>query len=141
MPALFRVPSQQGKEYSLNRTFATLTAAFAFSAIIAAGSVAQAQGASATQMPSQNSGGMSGSVPMQQPGSGGMHSSGGMSGAAETYGSAPHARSEHSMRSERRAMRRQQRADRRAAQDPNGAYMGGGGVFERLPDGSLRPVL
>ncbi|MFH5926186.1 hypothetical protein [Roseomonas xinghualingensis] len=125
----------------MSRTLATLTAAFAFSAIMATGSVVQAQSATTTQMPSQNSGSVPGSVPMQQPGSGGMSNSGGMSGATGTYGSAPQARSERSMRMERRAMRRQQRAERRAAQDPNGAYMGGGGVFERQPDGSLRPVL
>jgi hypothetical protein len=129
-------PDRKIEETTMSRTFTALAATLAFTAVVATGSIAQAQTGMGTQMQQQGSGGMSGSMPMQHQGSSGM------SGSAEMSGSAPpmHARQHRGMRQERRAARRQMRADRQAANNPDGAYMGGGGVFERLPDGSLRPV-
>jgi hypothetical protein len=143
-------PDRKIEETTMSRTFTALAATLAFTAVVATGSIAQAQTGMGTQMQQQGSGGMSGSMPMQHQGSSGMsgsmpmqhQGSGGMSGSADMSGSAPpmHARQHRGMRQERRAARRQMRADRQAANNPDGAYMGGGGVFERLPDGSLRPV-
>jgi hypothetical protein len=116
------LPDRKIEETTMSRTFTALAATLAFTAVVATGSIAEAQS------------GMG--APMQ-------HSpSGSMSGSTDMTGSAPpmHARERHGMRQERRAMRRQMRAERRAENDPDGAFMGGGGVYERMPDGSLRPV-
>jgi hypothetical protein len=115
------LPDRKIEETTMSRTFTALAATIAFTAVVATGSIAEAQ--SGMGAPMQNS----------PPGS--------MSGSDMT-GSAPpmHAREHRGMRQERRAMRRQMRAERRAENDPDGAFMGGGGVYERMPDGSLRPV-
>ena len=116
----------------MSRTFAAIAAAFAFTALVAGGSAAQAQANDPISGTSGSGSTMSGST---------------MSGAPMAAGAAPMARPagqrrmHRQMRHERHAMRRQMRADRRAAANPDAAYMGGGAVYERTPDGGLRPVM
>jgi hypothetical protein len=121
-------PDHKIEETTMSWTFTALAATLAFTAVVATGSIAEAQS------------GMG--APMQQ------SPSGSMSGSDMTGSTPPmHAREHRGLRQERRAMRqerratrRQMRAERRAENDPDGAFMGGGGVYERMPDGSLRPV-
>jgi hypothetical protein len=130
-------------ETAMSRNFATLAAVCAFSALLVAGSAAQAQGTmdrggmsgSGMNSGGMTSGGMSGGGAMNAPQAG----SGDMSGRPMASGS--HRAMRHERHMQRRGERRQMRADRRAAENPDGAYMGGGGVFERAPDGSLRPAM
>ncbi|MFC7736897.1 hypothetical protein ACFQX4_13790 [Roseomonas sp. GCM10028921] len=131
----------------MSRNLAALTAAFAFTAMVAAGGV-QAQtsmGGSAGGMPSGMGSTTTGSTGMNSNMNSGPAGSGGMpmpAPQASQGGMQDHSmHGQRAMRGERRAMRRQDRASRRAANDENGAYMGGGGVYERLPDGTLRPVM
>lgn len=133
----------------MSRNIAALTAALAFTAIVAAGG-AQAQGSStmggsAGGMPSGMGSTTTGSTGMNSNMNSGPAGSGGMpmpAPQASQGGMQDHSmHGQRAMRGERRAMRRGERAERRAANDQNGAYMGGGGVYERLPDGTLRPVM
>ena len=125
----------------MSRKLTVLAAAFAFTALVAAAPGAHAQAQSDMVAPGANPGaGMSGSTMPRgramAPATGGAMSSG--TAASDMPQGGMHHR--RAMR-ERQAMRREMRANRRAANNPDSAYMGGGGVFERAPDGSLRPVM
>lgn len=110
----------------MSRKLSALAAAFAFTALVAAAPGAHAQAQSDMVAPGAMPGASApGTMPMSAAPARGMH----------------HSRAVRAERRERHAMRREMRANRRAANDPNGAYMGGGGVYERAPDGSLRPVM
>ena len=120
----------------MSRNLTALAAAFAFTALVASAPGAHAQAQSDMVAPGANPGaGMSGSSMPR-----GRAMAPAASGAMSSEMPATGMHHRRAMR-ERHAMRRQERADRRAANDPNGAYMGGGGVFERAPDGSLRPAM
>jgi hypothetical protein len=142
----------------MSRKLALLAAAFAFSAIIGAGSLAHAQAQSDMIPPGGSLPG--GSTMGSRAQMGGSAMSGGASASAgapmrgtsagagapmrgASMGTGRSMRRHHAMRGNRgmRAERRQMRADRRAAQNPDAAYMGGGAVYERTADGSLRPVM
>ncbi|WP_043833605.1 hypothetical protein [Muricoccus aerilatus] len=120
----------------MSRKLTVLAAAFAFTALVAAAPGAHAQAQSDMVAPGANPGaGMSGAT-MPRGRAMVPATSGAMSSDMPQRGM--HHR--RAMR-ERQAMRREMRANRRAANNPDSAYMGGGGVFERAPDGSLRPVM
>jgi hypothetical protein len=114
----------------MSRKFTLLAAACAITALVGIGSGAQAQSQSDMVPPGGNpAGGASRSMsPATMPGSA-------MAPRHHSMGRRA------AMHRERRAMRREMRADRRAAQNPDAAYMGGGAVYERMPDGSMRPVM
>lgn len=103
----------------MSRNFTILAAACAITALVGFGSAAQAQSQSDMVAPGGSVPGAS-SAPMSRPGA---------------------MRHHRMMHREHRAMRREMRADRRAAANPDAAYMGGGAVYERMPDGSMRPVM
>jgi hypothetical protein len=129
----------------MSRKLTVLAAAFAFTALVAAAPGAHAQAQSDMVAPGAMPGtSMPGTMPQGRamaPSPRGSMSSGTMTEAAPAHRGMHHGRAMREERRERRAMRSQARADRRAANNPDGAYMGGGGVFERAPDGSLRPVM
>ncbi|WP_198382570.1 hypothetical protein [Roseomonas sp. KE2513] len=125
----------------MSRKLTVLAAAFTFTALVAAAPGAHAQAQSDMVAPGANpAAGMSG-APMPRGRAMAPATSGTMS-SGTAASDMPHSGMHHrrAMR-ERQAMRREMRANRRAANNPDGAYMGGGGVFERAPDGSLRPVM
>ena len=110
----------------MSRNLAAIAAAFAFTALVGAAPGAHAQAQSDMVAPGAVPGSsMSGTMPQAAPMGRGMH----------------HNRAMRAERHERHSGRREMRSSRRAANDADGAYMGGGGVFERAPDGSLRPVM
>jgi hypothetical protein len=125
----------------MSRKFALLAAAFAFTAIIGAGSVAHAQAQSDMIPPGAPlPGGSTARGPVE---SGNLAPAGrtaysGSGAAASTTTARPY----RHMRGNRQAMRRDMRQRRAAATAPSDrAYLGGGAVYERGADGSLRPVM
>ncbi|TPG55647.1 hypothetical protein EAH89_13830 [Roseomonas nepalensis] len=127
----------------MSRSLAAVAAAFAFTALVGAAPGAHAQAQSDMVAPGATPGtSMPGTMPRgpaMSPAARGTMPSGEMSQAPMHRGA--HSRAMREERRERQSARREMRANRRAANDPDGAYMGGGGVFERAPDGSLRPVM
>jgi len=125
----------------MSRKYSLLAAAFAFTAILGAGSVAHAQAQSDMIPPgaplpggstTRSSTDSLGAAPPGRSAIGGSASSRAMATPPR-----PMARS-GTRAAGRPAMRRSAST---AAANPNGAYMGGGGVYERQADGSLRPVM
>ncbi|MBP0445178.1 hypothetical protein J8J14_10340 [Roseomonas sp. SSH11] len=129
----------------MSRKFALLAAAFAFTAFMGAGSVAHAQAQSDMIPPGA-------SLPGGSTQRGAVENSSVMPNGRTAYSGSStrsgarmgqHHRmhsGRHATRGERRAMRRDMRQQRRASASSESVYMGGGGVFERMPDGSLRAV-
>ena len=116
----------------MSRKFALLAAAFAFTAIIGAGSVAHAQAQSDMIPPGAPlPGGATARGPVE---SGNLAPAGRTAYSGSTAGTT--ARTPRHMRSNRQAMRQ-----RRATAEADRAYMGGGAVYERGADGTLRPVM
>ncbi|WP_338662334.1 hypothetical protein VQH23_19225 [Pararoseomonas sp. SCSIO 73927] len=123
----------------MSRKFALLAAVCAFGAVLGAAPGAFAQAQSDMIPPGAPLPGGSTRAPAMSDGS--MAPAGRTAvGGSAAGSSAPMAR--QSYRGERRSMRQARRARAASrAQGSDAAYMGGGAVYERGADGSLRPVM
>ncbi|MCR0982287.1 hypothetical protein [Roseomonas populi] len=121
----------------MSRKFALLAAACAFSAIIGAAPGAFAQAQSDMIPPGAPLPGGSTAAP---PMSSGAVSPAGRTAVGGSAGYSSGAAVRPMTRSQRQAMRQGRRSASRA-QGSDAAYMGGGAVYERGADGTLRPVM